>query len=283
MKSMKNSKILNNYFVEFKSNEEIYFPSVCVICGAETENRFKKNEYGSYIGGRDIKKDYSFNIPVCEDCNSKVNLKTGIANKSGKLLLFSCFLGVTLSILFYILIYSVIFSICILSILILFAYLNYQKKIKDKISLNNYFQVNLKNYTDTVELTFANKKYGEFVEKINLEKNKSKEQQIEEEKQKKEEISKEKNKIKKEDAQVAVNISSPKSTDQSRDSNVLIQNNIEVIQKTKKVLNASDSIAKNNDVRELNNDKVRVVIQCSACGHKSDTKMKICDNCGKVI
>ncbi len=263
MKSMKNSKILNKNFVELKNIEEIYFPSVCIICGTETENRVKKNKYGSYIGTRDTKKDYFFNIPVCEDCNSKVNLKTGFANKSGKLLLFSSFLGIILSILFYYIFYSVIFSISILSILILFAYLNYQKKIKTKINLNNYFQVSLKSY-DSVELTFTNKNYAEFVDKINLEKTKEKEQLIEEEKRKEAEELKKEREVEnaKEDVQVEGDISPPpKSIDDNKDIDV----------------------KKNNDIKELNKDKVIEDYICPTCGNKSDSKMKICDNCGRVL
>ena len=260
---MKNSKILNANIVEFKNTEKIYFPSVCVVCGAETENRVKKNEYGTYIGGRDIKKDYSFNIPVCEDCNSKVNLKTGIANKSGKLLLFSSFLGITLSILFYFLFYSVVFSVSILGILILFAYLNYQKKTETKINLNNYFQVNLKNYSDEVELTFANKSYAEFVDKINLEKTKEKKQRLEEEnrkkaeKLKKEENSEEENKINKENVQIEVDNPPPNNTDKIKDFEALSSEHLKNIHKSTNVLNAPKEEAREK-TEEIYKDKVKI-------------------------
>ncbi len=290
MKSMKNSKILNANIVEFKNTEEIYFPSVCVVCGAETENRVKKNEYGTYIGGRDIKKDYSFNIPVCGDCNSKVNLKTGIANKYGKLLLLSTFLGIALSILFYYIFYSIIFSISILCILILFPFLKYQGKIKRKISLNSYFKVNLKNYHDSVELTFANKDYAEFVENINLEKFKEKKQRLEEKNRKEEEnlkveeISKEEAKLNIEDVQVKKVISPAIITDENEDLIDLSPENLKDINKSTNVITAPNSNAqKNNEDSELNDDKVIGVYKCFMCGYNSDSKFKICDNCGNII
>ena len=290
MKSMKNSKNLTTNLVEFKSVEEIYFPSVCIICGTETENRVKKTKYGIYIGGRDTKKDYSFIIPICEDCNSKTNLKTGIANNSGKLLLFGSFLGIILSILFYYLFYSIIFSISILSILILFTYLNYQKKIKSKINLNNYFQINLNNYSDNVELTFANKDYAEFVDKINLEKKKEadkqkeKEESLDKKDSKTEGLPKEKARIKSEDVQVEKDLSPIINPEEIEDSNSLTPEFIKDIHKSTSVLNDSyNEEKKNNEASEVNNDKVIEVYKCFMCGHKSDSKFKICDNCGTIV
>ncbi len=101
MKSMKHPKTKTNNLVKFKGIEELYFPSVCVVCGKDTENRVKKNHYGSYYGIKDTRKDYFFNIPVCEDCEANVNLKTGLESKSGKILLFGLVMGLILSIVFY--------------------------------------------------------------------------------------------------------------------------------------------------------------------------------------
>ena len=89
-KIMKNVSFDN--IVKFQDIEEFYLPKNCVICGDETENRIEKSEYGSYTTSKDYKKIYKFELPICEECNSKVNLKAG---KSGVIIVLSVILGIT--------------------------------------------------------------------------------------------------------------------------------------------------------------------------------------------
>ncbi|MFW9822590.1 MAG: hypothetical protein ACFFE4_06630 [Candidatus Thorarchaeota archaeon] len=168
---MKN--VSNENRVQFRNFDEIYFPKNCVICANETESHIEKSEYGSYISTKDYKKDYKFKLPVCNQCKSNINLKAG---SSGALLLLGVLLGIILGFVSYFLTYSIILSIAILAVLFIFPFLKYRAKIRPRIKLNDYFLMNVNPNQETVQFTFHNKEYAQFVNKINLEKMKEKEE-----------------------------------------------------------------------------------------------------------
>ena len=83
----------DNNKLEFQNFTEIYFPHICIICRNHADNHIAKNFYGLYTSNKDYKKNYTFSLPVCDSCKNNIEMKTGLSNKSGKLLLMSIFLG----------------------------------------------------------------------------------------------------------------------------------------------------------------------------------------------
>jgi hypothetical protein len=158
----------NHIALEFYNLDEIYFPNICIVCGEIAENRIKKSVYGLNFSKNGYKKNYFFDLPVCNDCKHNIEIKSGLSSKSGKLLLFSALLGIFISIILYSLIFSVFFSIGILAISIIFPYIHYRGKLKQKINLNDHLKININpNNVDSVELKFSNIEYADTVKDIN--------------------------------------------------------------------------------------------------------------------
>ncbi|NHK33059.1 MAG: hypothetical protein FK730_17050 [Asgard group archaeon] len=169
---MKNA--LNDNIVKFHNIEEFYFPRNCMICGDKTENYIEKTEYGSFTGTRDYKKDYKFKLPVCSSCNANINLKAG---KSRILLLMGFLFGISFGILLYYLTYTILLSITVFIILVIFPYLSYRAKIRPRIKLNDFMQMKVIPNEDLVQFNFKNKHYANYVNKINQENIKEKEKE----------------------------------------------------------------------------------------------------------
>jgi len=166
-------KINSNYIaLEFYNLNEIYFPNICIVCGEIAENRIKKSVYGLYYSKNGYKKNYFFDLPVCNDCKHNIEIETGLTSKSGKLLLFSALLGLFISIILYSFIYSAFLSIGILATSIIFPYIHYRGKLKQKIKITDHLKININpNNVDSVELKFSNIEYADNVKKINKSKN----------------------------------------------------------------------------------------------------------------
>lgn len=160
--------------LNFQNIEEIYFPSNCLICGDETEKRFERTAYGSFIGTKDFKKDYYFKLPVCEKCTIKINLKTGLSSKAGIILFLSSLCGISLSILFYFITYSILLSIAIFTVLIVFPYIHYKAYIKPKIKLSDFFQLKINSNGEIIQFNIKNSQFANFVNKINSDRQKEK-------------------------------------------------------------------------------------------------------------
>jgi len=166
---MKNVSIENT--IKFQDIEEFYLPENCLICGDETENRIEKSEYGSYTSTKDYKKNYKFKLPICDECNSNINLKAG---KSGIILWLSVILGISLGIMVYYLTYSLILSVAVFTVLFIFPFLKYRAKIRPRIKLSDFLHMKVIPNEELVQFTFINKDYAKFVNKINSERIKAK-------------------------------------------------------------------------------------------------------------
>ncbi|MBY8985462.1 MAG: hypothetical protein KGD65_10360 [Candidatus Lokiarchaeota archaeon] len=161
------SQKIEDKTIKFQDAEEILFPKVCIICGVTTENQYKQNTYGSFIPNKEYKKDYSCNLPICNECVDKVKMKTGISSKSGQLLLISGIIGLILAIYFYILTYSIFLSISIFTTSIILPYLYYLKKTKSKINLDEFLEVTLSDYSETLIFNFLNPLYANYIKDSN--------------------------------------------------------------------------------------------------------------------
>jgi len=176
-----------NNKLEFQNFSEIYFPHICIICKNHADRNIAKNLYGLHTTNKAYKKNYTFSLPVCDSCRNNIEMKTGFSSKSGKLLLMSTILGLIIAILLFLTLYSILLSISIFAIFIMFPALNYKVKTKSKIKLDDHLKIkiNLQN-PDIVELEFSDKKYAKTLEEINLRQVKLKQEQEAKEKQEQE-------------------------------------------------------------------------------------------------
>ncbi|MEE9572348.1 MAG: hypothetical protein V3W20_04830, partial [Candidatus Neomarinimicrobiota bacterium] len=114
-------------------------------------------------------------------------MKTGLSNKNGKLLLLSIFLGLIIAILLFLTLNSILLSISIFAIFIIFPARNYKIKTKSKIKFDNHLKIKINpRNPDIVELEFSDKEYAKALEEINLSQMKLKQEREAKEKQERE-------------------------------------------------------------------------------------------------
>lgn len=155
--------------IEFNNVENIFFPSNCLICGIKTNNRLSKSLLGFFSHNKNQKKDYHFSIPICNKCRRYIILKTGILSKEGKKIILFSIIGLIFSIMIGLLTFSIIFSIAIFSIFLIFTYLDCKVKTKSKIKLNEFIQIRRKgNDYNTIKITILNNSYANYIKKFNL-------------------------------------------------------------------------------------------------------------------
>ena len=268
---MKN--VSNENTVEFQDIEEFYFPKNCMICGDETENRIEKSEYGSYTSTKDYKKDYKFKLPICDECNSKINLKAG---KSGIIFLLSILLGISLGIMVYYITYSIILSVAVFTILFVFPYLNYRAKIRPRIKLSDFLHMKVIPNEELVQFTFINKEYARYVNKINSEKIKAKEIKVE--KIKAEEI---KEKEKSETVEKTPTLATGKLNEPIQAKNPIVDGAIvmnSVIPPTKDISKIKELI-EIPAIKEIHSIKKK----CPKCGFDLNPEWKFCASCSEKI
>ncbi len=161
---------IEDRLIKFQDTEEILFPKICVICGVITENQYKQTIYGSFVSNKEYKKDFTCNLPVCNECLDKVKMKTGISCKSGQLVVVSCIIGLISAITFYTLTYSIFLSISIFATSIIIPYMNYRKKTRRKIKLKEFLEVTLSEDNETLILNFLNPILANFIKECNTKK-----------------------------------------------------------------------------------------------------------------
>jgi hypothetical protein len=168
----------DNNKLEFQNIDEIYFPHICIVCRNFSDKYITKNIYGFYALNKDYKKNYTFSLPVCDSCKKNIEMKTGLPSKSGKLILMSFIFGTITAILLFLTFNSLLLSVSIIAISIMFPAWNYKIKTKSKIKLDNHLKINVnpKN-SDIVELEFSDKEYAKVLEDINLSRIKLKQEQ----------------------------------------------------------------------------------------------------------
>lgn len=181
MKSLKQSqeelKIeLDNNHIIFDNFEDIYFPKNCVVCGKTTQRRINKNLYGIFSSNYDYKKNYHFSIPLCEECDDRLNIKSGLKAKSGKILLATTIIGSLISILLFLLTVSIFLSIGIVLLSFILPFRYYKEQTKAKIKFDDYLKLYIsKNDPNSVELDFNDEIYAKSLREINFAKLKEKE------------------------------------------------------------------------------------------------------------
>jgi hypothetical protein len=154
-------------------SEDILFPKVCVICGTNTENKLKKIFFGTFVPTSEYKEDYIVNIPICKECSDNINMKKGLSSKSGKLILISSLIGLIVSIILYYLTFSIFLSISLFVVSLIIPIVRYMAKIKNKVNLNDYLMISLDKEKKSLKFDFVNEYYANYIDQINLAKDKS--------------------------------------------------------------------------------------------------------------
>ena len=255
----------DNNKLEFQNFTEIYFPHICIICRNHADKHIAKNLYGLYTSNKDYKKNYTFSLPVCDSCRNNIEMKTGLSSKSGKLLLLSIFLGLIIAILLFLTLNSILLSISIFAIFIIFPARNYKIKTKSKIKFDNHLKIkiNPKN-PDIVELEFSDIEYAKALEEINLSRIKLKQEQEAREKQEQEAREKQEQEAKKIQEQI------PDSTETPQ-----IDDHIEK-EKSPVEITITEPVSVENNNKEQRKT-------CPKCKIEIKSKWVFCLNCGTPL
>ena len=146
----------NEKTIKLQGVDEVFFPKNCIVCGKETENRIIKTHSGSFTRIKEYKKDYTFKLPVCKECNANFNLKAG---KSGVILFMGIISGISLAFLIYYLTYTLLLSIAVFTVLVIFPFLSYRAKIKPRVKLSDYMQMKVIPNEELVQFSFRDRQY----------------------------------------------------------------------------------------------------------------------------
>ena len=160
---------LEDNSIKFNNFKAIYFPHNCIVCGNTAQKQILKKIYGIYTSKYDYKKDYSFSIPVCKQCKTNLEMKTGLKSMSGKLLLISILLGGILSFIAYSFTFSIFLSIGIVVISFVIPFINHKQKTKSKIEFDDFLKIKMnKDDLESVELKFKNEEYAKNLRELNF-------------------------------------------------------------------------------------------------------------------
>jgi hypothetical protein len=156
------------YILEFSSPEEIYFPKNCLICGKKTQEAIRKNLFGSFITGKDYKIDYTADFPICSSCKRRIEMKTGLHSKSGKILCTSITLSIPIALIISFLFKAYFFSLSILLIALIVPYINHRTKMKPKLKAADFFEFGFEPLDQgKVKVVLKNSEYAKIVEELN--------------------------------------------------------------------------------------------------------------------
>ena len=162
---MKNEE---RYILEFNTPEEIYFPKNCLICGKKTQEVIRKNLFGSFIAGKDYKIDYTADFPICSSCKKRIEMKTGLHSKSGKIMFASITLSIPIALILSFLFKAYFFSLSIILMAIIIPYINHRTKMKPKLKAAEFFQFGFEPLDQgKVKVVLKNSEYAKIVEELN--------------------------------------------------------------------------------------------------------------------
>jgi len=166
MLGSENIKISNSN-IEFQEQDEIYFPKVCVICGVMTDNKIKEAVFGSFTSSSEYKYDYLLDVPVCNECEKRLKIKSGLSSKTGLITLFSIIAGIILSMVLFFIAYSILFSIALLAAFVLFPLFYHLSKVRKKIKLDKHLKMDTKRTHNAITFQFSNENYANVIRDLN--------------------------------------------------------------------------------------------------------------------
>lgn len=162
-------KIEESKTVELKEPIEILFPDICIICGKRTSSRLEKRIIGEFIENKSYRYNYHFKFPICNACNTRIRINTGISNIFMKILILSTIIGSIVGLILGLLTYSIAMAIAIPTFSFIFPLFFYFRSIKNKLNLNYYFKIDLiSGSEDIIRISFRNSQYAEIIRANNL-------------------------------------------------------------------------------------------------------------------
>ncbi len=255
----------DNNKLEFQNFTEIYFPNICIICRNHADKHIAKNLYGSYTSNKDYKKNYTFSLPVCDSCRNNIEMKTGLSCKSGRLLMLSIILGLIIAILLFLALNSILLSIGIFAIFIIFPARNYKIETKSKIKYDNHLKIKINPQNpDIVELEISDKEYAKALEEINLSQLKLRKEREAKEKQEREAKEKQEQEAKEKLQQIPDSIETQKIDDN-------IENGKSPVEIT-----ITEPVSGENNSKEQRTT-------CPKCKIEIKSKWEFCVNCGSPL
>lgn len=156
-----------NANIEFQEQNEIYFPNICVICGVATDNKIKEAVFGSFTLTSEYKYDYILDLPVCNECETRLKIKSGLSSKTGLITLFSIITGIILSIVLFFIAYSILFSIALFAAFVIFPLFYHRSKVEKKIRLDKHLKMDTNRTHNTITLQFSNENYANVIRDLN--------------------------------------------------------------------------------------------------------------------
>jgi len=263
----------DNNKLEFQNFNDIYFPHICIVCGSHADKHIAKNLYGLHTPNKDYKKNYTFSLPVCDSCRNKIEMKTGLSSKSGKLLLLSLILGPIVAIFLFFTLNSILLSISIFALFAILTARNYKSKTKSKIRFDNHLkiQINPKN-PDIVELEFSDKEYAKALEEINLSQLKlRKEQEAKEKREREAKEKREREAKEKREREAKEKLQQIPDSTETQQIDVNIENEKPLVE-----IPITEPISE-----EINNKEQRK--SCPKCKMEIKSEWVFCDNCGNPL
>jgi len=167
----KTASVIDDKFenIEFKDINELIFPKICLICGNKTESTFQKILYGKFIPEKSFKNNYYISLPICKDCQGKINIKNGFQNIWLKLLPIFALIGIVIMVIILLSTYSILMGISVIIFTSVIPIILYQRNIKEKINLDEYIDITLvEGEKDILKFSVINKNYARFLKKKNL-------------------------------------------------------------------------------------------------------------------
>jgi len=165
----------NNTTLKYPVSSDILFPKICIICGTNTEEKYKKIIHGPNVTTKKYTEEYILNIAVCANCTKGINMKIGIFSKTGKSILIYSLIGLNIGIFLFILTYSIFLTIALIALAVVIPVVKHVAQIKKRVKLNDLLKVRLGNDKESLTFDFLNEFYASYIREINSKKNSSKE------------------------------------------------------------------------------------------------------------
>jgi len=160
--------------VDFYNVDRLYFLKVCLICGKDSNNTIQKSLLGNFDNNKQKHKNYYIDLPLCEECNGKLNIQINKERNKLTLLFITILVG---AIFIFYFTHSIFMAIGITTIPFIISLFYYKSKVNKRINLNKFIQIKTNSLSDDIaddvlQLTFLNQNYANNLVKINLEQNK---------------------------------------------------------------------------------------------------------------
>jgi len=165
---MKNLNNLYSSKIEFKEPDSIKFLKNCITCGKNTDRYIEKSFYSQFKPYQDFKSNYNIKLPVCLECQKRLDIKKGFYNLRLWITIFLFVTNLIFMITLMINTYAFLFGIPVIIFSFIIPFYYYWKNIRKKLELSEIFNIKFaSDPKDKITISMNNDKYIEFLHKIN--------------------------------------------------------------------------------------------------------------------